>query len=254
MLRSAVTAFSASMFLLLAGSAAAQSRRVSLPNPSGVPPGGSLVGQWHSSLPAHATVHVWATGESTLVAMTPGVFHAECFIEGATIVGLARFGSPVSPGTGDWVRYRLLRASWSGPAMLQVTWVSPLTGEAQSEETWRYGERGDPGSHAGPAAGGADSLPRLGDFVYVETLPEPIERVPPDYPSWARGKGVEGTVMVQALVGKDGLVKDARVVRSIPMLDDYAVAAVKQWRFKPAMSKGVPVPVWVGIPVKFTLR
>ena len=98
------------------------------------------------------------------------------------------------------------------------------------------------------------SLPKFGDFVYVEELPDAVEKVPPDYPHWAREKGIDGTVLVQALVGRDGLVKDVRIMRSIPALDDYALAAVKQWRFKPARTKGEPVAVWVGIPVKFTLH
>jgi protein TonB len=59
---------------------------------------------------------------------------------------------------------------------------------------------------------------------------------------------------VQALLSKEGRVVETRVTNSIPELDDYAVAAVKQWRFKPAMSKGRPVAVWVAIPVKFSLR
>ena len=99
-----------------------------------------------------------------------------------------------------------------------------------------------------------DELPKFGDYVYVEELPEAITRVPPIYPDLAREAGVDGTVMVQALVGKDGKVKDVRVVKSIPMLDENAKAAVKQWVFKPALSNNKPVAVWVGVPVKFSLH
>ena len=70
----------------------------------------------------------------------------------------------------------------------------------------------------------------------------------------AREAGVDGVVMVQALVGKDGKVKDTRVVKSIPMLDASAIAAVKQWVFKPALSNNKPVAVWVAVPMKFTLH
>ena len=99
-----------------------------------------------------------------------------------------------------------------------------------------------------------DALPAFGDYVYVEELPEPITRVQPIYPDLAREAGVDGTVMVQALVGKDGKVKDVRVVKSIPMLDENAKAAVRQWVFKPALSNNKPVAVWVGVPVKFSLH
>ena len=99
-----------------------------------------------------------------------------------------------------------------------------------------------------------DELPKFGDYVYVEELPEAVTRIPPTYPDLAREAGVDGTVMVQALVGKDGKVKDVRVVKSIPMLDESAKAAVRQWVFKPALSNNKPVAVWVGVPVKFSLH
>jgi protein TonB len=99
-----------------------------------------------------------------------------------------------------------------------------------------------------------DALPAFGDYVYVEELPEPITRVNPIYPDLAREAGVDGQVNVQALVGKDGRVKDVRVVKSIPMLDESAKAAVRQWVFKPALSNNKPVAVWVGVPVKFSLH
>jgi protein TonB len=92
----------------------------------------------------------------------------------------------------------------------------------------------------------------LGDYVYVEELPEAITKVAPSYPQGLRG--VEGTVIVQALVGADGRVKDTIVQNSIPALDEAAVEAVRQWVFKPAMSGGKPVAVWVAIPVKFSVR
>jgi protein TonB len=101
---------------------------------------------------------------------------------------------------------------------------------------------------------GDDELPRFGEYVYVEELPEAITKAQPVYPDLAREAGVDGTVLVQALVGKDGKVKDTRIVKSIAMLDGAALAAVKQWVFKPALSNNKPVAVWVAVPVKFTLH
>jgi TonB family protein len=98
------------------------------------------------------------------------------------------------------------------------------------------------------------ALPKFGDYVYVEELPEAITKVAPEYPTTCREQGVEGTVMVQALVGKDGRVKDTRIIKSIPMLDAAAVAAVRQWVFKPALAHNQPVAVWVATPVKFSLH
>jgi periplasmic protein TonB len=99
-----------------------------------------------------------------------------------------------------------------------------------------------------------DELPKYGEYVYVEELPEAITKVNPVYPDIAREASVDGTVMVQALVGRDGRVKDTRVVKSIPMLDAAAIAAVRQWVFKPALSNNKPVAVWVAVPLKFTLH
>ena len=100
----------------------------------------------------------------------------------------------------------------------------------------------------------SDDLPQFGEYVYVEELPEAITKVKPDYPDIAREAGVDGVVLVQALVGKDGKVKDVRVVKPIPMLNDAAIAAVKQWVFKPALSNNKPVAVWVAVPVRFSLQ
>lgn len=99
-----------------------------------------------------------------------------------------------------------------------------------------------------------EELPKFGDYVYVEELPEPITKVAPIYPDIAREAGVDGVVMIQALVGKDGRVKDVKIVKPIPMLNDNAVAAVKQWVFKPALSNNKPVAVWVAVPVRFSLH
>ena len=116
---------------------------------------------------------------------------------------------------------------------------------------------------SGETAGGGDSLviappsdalPAFGEYVYVEELPEAISKAQPEYPDIARQSSMEGTVIVQALVGKDGKVKDTKVVKSVPVLDDAAVAAVKRWVFKPALSNNKPVAVWVAVPVKFSLQ
>jgi protein TonB len=96
-------------------------------------------------------------------------------------------------------------------------------------------------------------LPRFGEYVYVEDLPEALTRVAPQYPNIAREAGVEGTVLVQALIDRAGRVHETRVQKSIPMLDQAAVDAVRQWTFKPARAKGVAVAVWVAIPVRFRL-
>jgi len=99
-----------------------------------------------------------------------------------------------------------------------------------------------------------DEMPKYGDYVYTDELPVLITQIRPTYPDIAREAGVDGTVIVQALVGKDGKVKDTRVAKSVPMLDAAATAAVKQYVFKPALANNKPVAVWVAVPVKFSLQ
>lgn len=96
--------------------------------------------------------------------------------------------------------------------------------------------------------------PLKGDTVYVEVLPKPTRRVPPVFPPAAIQMDLSGIVLVQALVGRDGEVKDAFVVSGHPVLRDDALEAIWQWKFKPAMANGEPIPVWVAIPVRFTMK
>jgi TonB family protein len=104
------------------------------------------------------------------------------------------------------------------------------------------------------AAANDDSLPAFGEHTSAEYAPEVVTRAPAAYPPEAIKAGVQGTVIVSALVGKDGLVKSTRVTTSIPGLDAAAESAVRQWVFKPARNEGKPVAVWVTVPVKFTLH
>jgi TonB family protein len=95
-------------------------------------------------------------------------------------------------------------------------------------------------------------LPRFGEYVYVEDLPKVVTRVEPEYPADARRDGIDGTVFLQVLVGKDGFVKDIRIAKSTPRLDQAAVTAVRKWVFRPALTNNKPVAVWIGVPVRFS--
>jgi TonB family protein len=88
----------------------------------------------------------------------------------------------------------------------------------------------------------------------VEQLPEAVLRVSPTYPDLAREAGVDGTVILKALVCACGDVMDIGVEKSIPMLDQAAIDAVRQWYFIPATNDGEPVATWVTVPVKFSLH
>ena len=108
-----------------------------------------------------------------------------------------------------------------------------------------------PQPSAAVAAPRNPSQPDPNAYVATDEAAEPIYTVRGNYPDIARQAGVEGTVVVQALVGVDGHVRDTRIVRSIPMLNGAALEAVKQWRFKPAATGGKPVAAWVSVPISF---
>jgi len=101
---------------------------------------------------------------------------------------------------------------------------------------------------------GVEPAPGIRDWVYYDEAPAVVSQVKPVYPDMAREAGVDGTVQLRVLVGKDGRVKDVHVDRSIPMLDGAAVAAARLWVFTPALSNGHPVMVWVAVPIRFTLH
>jgi protein TonB len=77
--------------------------------------------------------------------------------------------------------------------------------------------------------------------------------VAPEYPALAQSAGVQGVVIIEAIIGTDGRVQDARILRSVPLLDQAALDAVKQWEFTPTMLNGKPVPVIMTMTVQFTL-
>jgi len=83
--------------------------------------------------------------------------------------------------------------------------------------------------------------------------PTQISKVQPVYPLIAQSARVSGVVILEAVIGVDGRVTDARVLRSIPLLDQAALDAVRQWVYTPTLMNGVPVPIIMTVTVTFTL-
>jgi protein TonB len=110
-----------------------------------------------------------------------------------------------------------------------------------------------PGARAGgpaaTAAGGVAPV-RVGGNI---RQPTQLRRVNPIYPAEAQAARVQGVVILEAVIGVDGRVEDARVLRSIPLLDQAAIDAVQQWEYTPTLLNGAPVPVIMTVTVQFTL-
>jgi protein TonB len=64
----------------------------------------------------------------------------------------------------------------------------------------------------------------------------------------------QGVVILETVIGRTGDVEDVRVLRSVPLLDDAAITAVRQWRYSPTLLNEVPVPVVMTVTVNFTLQ
>lgn len=88
----------------------------------------------------------------------------------------------------------------------------------------------------------------------VEELPVLITLPAPDYPQLARDAGIEGVVELNLLITPKGTVETARILRSIPGLDEAAAAAALGARFRPARWQGRPVRVWATLKVRFQLN
>ena len=83
--------------------------------------------------------------------------------------------------------------------------------------------------------------------------PEKIFDVPPIYPGVARTARLQGVVDVEIVVGPTGSVEQARVMHSVHGLDDAALAAIKQWKYRPTVINGVAVPIQMTVRVSFKL-
>ena len=131
--------------------------------------------------------------------------------------------------------------------------VDPTPGPVDGSETRPHPGTIEPGTVVAPPP---EVLPRFGEWVYVEQEPVPVKEVKPEYPSIAREAGVEGRVTVHVLVGREGRVLDAVLARNVqvPMLNEAALAAARQWVFTPGYANGNPVACWTAIPFHFRLH
>jgi protein TonB len=84
--------------------------------------------------------------------------------------------------------------------------------------------------------------------------PKKVYDVKPFYPPMAQVERVQGVVIVETVLDATGRVAAARILRSIPLLDEAALDAVKQWQFEPALVDGQPRAVLMTTTVNFKLQ
>jgi TonB family protein len=145
--------------------------------------------------------------------------------------------------------YRIIRLALLC-AMVTLMGVSPM-----AQENKRGHDAKDRPEDRSKDCVDSQSLPDRGLNVPHDREPIVIKRVEPIYPQIAKSAGLTGTVLVAALVDRCGKVRDVAVEKSCGTnaLDDAAVAAVRQWRFRPGEDHGRPVALWVTKPITFKL-
>jgi periplasmic protein TonB len=96
----------------------------------------------------------------------------------------------------------------------------------------------------------APTLVRVGGVIRA---PQRIVNVAPVYPAIAREAHAQGLVIIEATIDERGNVTRAQILKSIPLLDDAALTAVRQWKFSPTLLNGVAVPIVMTVTVNFSL-
>lgn len=125
----------------------------------------------------------------------------------------------------------------------------------------RGGRVGTPGGVVGGVVGGVPGAlvpppPAPGAPIRVGSgvmPPAKTRHVNPEYPAIAQSARVQGVVIVELFITPEGTVQDARILRSIPLLDQAALDAVRQWEFTPTLLNGQPTPIIMTATVQFTL-
>ena len=117
-------------------------------------------------------------------------------------------------------------------------------------------EGGVPGGVVGGVVGGLPDAPPPVQAVRVGGQikePKKLKDQKPIYPDIAKQARVQGIVILECTISPQGKVTDVKVLRGIPLLDQAAIDAVKQWVYTPTLLNGVPVPVIMTVTVNFRL-
>ena len=162
------------------------------------------------------------------------------------------------PLPGRRVReYRPAIPSVAGPPVAVVEPTGPPTGDDIPPPCFANCD-GPPGPRTpGDDPAGAGDRPGTGAPLRVSAgIKEPrrVVYVAPVYPDIARAARVEGVVILDCTIDRDGRVIDVRVLRGHPLLDPAALSAVRRWVYMPTLLNGVPVPVLMTVTVRFVIQ
>ena len=222
---------------------------------------------------------LWTGGSSDLKR------HARTFLERALVISALVHLAAVGVFRGAYERMvpkeeeTVLIETWHDPTIIETPphiqngWRPPGTAATQGKYEPRPDDSPFPVTRPGagdtrtvtfdPGSNSADPPTTHGDpmspppsdpaFRVAEIFPVPISAPLPVYPEFAKDARIEGRVIVKVLVGIDGSPEQVIAVSGPKMLFDAAVEGVRKWKFKPGMTSGQAVEVWVAIPVVFRL-
>jgi TonB family protein len=172
-----------------------------------------------------------ATAESTWLIPIPG--ERAVLATAQAVEGDALRLSLVLPGAGNAPPSSVMLR---GEEPVEISWTS-------GTRTYRLRFRFASGGATQPVAVGAGM-----------SRPAKIRDVPPVYPAEAKAAKVAGMVIIETVVDENGDVADARIIRSVPMLDQAALDAVRQWKYAPTLLNGKPVAVVMTVNVTFAMQ
>jgi TonB family protein len=196
------------------------------------------------------------------------IIHVPVLASDAPVVERVAFLRKVNGGGASGPSPRTTDAAPTArPRLTQPTDIPevlpPATGDEPQLPFEEWGERSEP-SH--PGSGRGDDAADDGGFpcegckaisstARGVTPPVAIETIAPPYPELARRAHMEGVVVLEAVIGVDGSVRDVRVLRGAsPLLDAAALEAVRRWRYRAASVGTRPVAVYLQVVITFSLR
>lgn len=218
----------------------------------------------YRSLPLSVLLHGASLLILVLVALTAGdVLPAPPAMMAFVVPSAAPPAPPPPPAPAAAARQSA--AASANPAAAPVAAPAEIRPETGIEPTPPAAEPGGvegglPGSVAGSGIAVVPEAPpppppptapiRVGGNIRP---PLKVRHVPPEYPTLAIAARKEGVVVIEAEIDASGKVTDARILRSIPLLDQAALDAVRQWEFAPTLLNGVPAPILMVVTVNFFL-
>ena len=156
-------------------------------------------------------------------------------------------------GLGDAAEDTLLNARHKQPDDVEPNRMLAQFYARRVTALHKQGAQKEPQAVSNPGEPDANGVYRIGGPSDRGPIPPPARADVPQYPPEAAAAGIRGVVVAEVVIDTSGNVNDAKIIQSIPLLDEAALQAVRNWHFAPSVVNGQPVPVRMNVNVNFTL-